>query len=119
MSKHSTRLALGIAMSLSAAALHAQAETRKPAVAKFDVRDVAYMTCGEAWDASGASSDKVIALVKSMAGYSLGKRQMAFPDTKEAGAAVGTMIKERCAASPDESLLSIVDRSIRDHLKPR
>lgn len=82
-----------------------------------DIAKVAYLTCAEAWERAGQSDEKIIKMIKSMAGYSLAKRHLSFPNTKEDGIAVGNMIKERCSSNPDESLLSIVDRSLRDHLK--
>lgn len=113
---NTTLHAICLAACLCGAAANSWAQTAKPAP-RLDIRDVAYLTCSEAWERSGRSSEQVIVMIKSMAGYSLARRNATFPDTQEAGAAVGTLIKDRCAANPDESLLSIVDRSIRDHVK--
>lgn len=78
------------------------------------IQEVAWMTCAEAWERAGRSDARAIGIVKAMAGYSLSRRGLALPDTREAGSRLGALIKERCAASHGELLLSIVDRSVRE-----
>ena len=62
------------------------AVTIQPAWAKTpQFEDIAYYTCTEAWEASSKSDKKFVEFALVLANYSVEKRNITFPDRKEAG----------------------------------
>lgn len=73
------------------------------------------LTVREAWQLSGQDYGRFSNMVQSMVNLSLQKRGMIMPDTTAAGQELGTMIRQRAEADPNQLLYSVVDSSVRDY----
>lgn len=124
------RLAAGLVMagmSVAAVAQEAQQGQQKP------VRDPAAVSVGgaesgaahswttdqlvtsmvhEAWVLSGRNEDQFFDMVKELAAMSAQKRGVTLPETADAGAKAGAMIKKEARKDPDQLLYAVVDRAV-------
>ena len=55
----------------------------------------------------------MLAIVVTPAKISLANRNLAMPNTREAGVDAGTGIAQECKADPDALLFAIVDKQVR------
>ncbi len=83
---------------------------------KFD--KIAHLSCKEAWIQADKSVDKAFAMIETMTVYLLKQRTQQFPDDQEAGNKFGKGIDARCKSDPDQLMLSAVDGSLREVLRP-
>ena len=71
------------------------------------------LTCEQAWIASGKAYAPMIEIVKTLARLSLANRNLAFPNTRDAGIDAGRGIADDCKADPHALLFAIVDKHFR------
>ena len=71
------------------------------------------LTCAQAWAAAHKSYAEVVPIVKTLAKVSLVNRNLALPNTREAGLDAGKGIADDCKADPDALLFAIVDKHVR------
>ena len=69
-------------------------------------------TVHEAWLLSGRNEDQFFDMVKELAAMSAEKRGLTLPETPEAGAKAGAMIKRKARKDPDQLLYAVVDRAV-------
>jgi hypothetical protein len=74
---------------------------------------IVHMSCVEAWQHSGENTQNVVAMIEVLAEHSLSVRQIAFPDTEDAGRRLGDLIEKGCDESPHNLLYNEVDKGIR------
>ena len=91
-----------------------QAAGNPPTADELTVAEVLPLSCAQVWAIYGEREGLVVEIVKAMAGTSVETRGLTFPQTEEAGAALGTRILEGCEADRDELLYAIVDRGVRE-----
>ena len=70
-------------------------------------------TVHEAWVASGRNEDRFFSMVQQCAELSARNRDIALPDTAEAGEKFGAWIKKEARKDPDQLLYVVVDRAVR------
>ena len=64
--------------------------------------------------------DNATEMIKMLGEFSLGKRDLTFPEDEELGRRLGELIKASCTEEPDELLFNAVDKSLRRLLaKPK
>lgn len=69
-------------------------------------------TVHEAWVLSGRNEDQFFDMVKELAAMSAQKRGLTLPETADAGAKAGQMIKKEARKDPDQLLYAVVDRAV-------
>ena len=69
-------------------------------------------TVHEAWVLSGRNEDQFFDMVKELAAMSAQKRGLTLPETADAGAKAGAMIKHEARKDPDQLLYAVVDRAV-------
>lgn len=69
-------------------------------------------TVHEAWVLSGRNEDQFFDMVKELAAMSAQKRGLTLPETADAGAKAGAMIKKEARKDPDQLLYAVVDKAI-------
>ena len=69
-------------------------------------------TVHEAWVLSGRNEDQFFDMVKELAAMSAQKRGLTLPETADAGAKAGAMIKKEARKDPDQLLYAVVDRAV-------
>ena len=69
-------------------------------------------TVHEAWVMSGRNEDQFFDMVKELAAMSAQKRGLTLPETADAGAKAGAMIKREARKDPDQLLYAVVDRAV-------
>ena len=69
-------------------------------------------TVHEAWVLSGRNEDQFFDMVKELAAMSAQKRGLTLPETADAGAKAGALIKKEARKDPDQLLYAVVDRAI-------
>jgi hypothetical protein len=106
--------AMAGAESTAGAAPTRQAVGNTPTPDELTVSEVLPLSCAQVWAIYGEREGLVVEIVKAMAGTSVETRGLTFPQTEEAGAALGTRILEGCEADRDELLYAIVDRGVRE-----
>ena len=70
-------------------------------------------TVHEAWVLSGRNEDQFFQMVRTLATMSAEKRGLTLPETDEAGAKAGAMIKRRAKKDPDQLLYAVVDAAVK------
>ncbi|MEO1249504.1 MAG: hypothetical protein AAFW76_06645, partial [Pseudomonadota bacterium] len=53
--------------------------TPSPAQETYEFDDIVYLSCAEAWQESGELVENAISMIKTMAQFSLDKRQLSVP----------------------------------------
>lgn len=71
------------------------------------------LTCAQAWAVAGKTYGPMLAIVTTLAKVSLANRELAFPNTREAGMDAGTGIAQDCKADPQALLYAVVDKHVR------
>ena len=71
-------------------------------------------TVHEAWVMSGRNEDQFFDMVKELAAMSAQKRGLTLPETADAGAKTGALIKKEARKDPDQLLYAVVDRAVRE-----
>ncbi|GAC1360154.1 MAG: hypothetical protein NVSMB3_07980 [Acidobacteriaceae bacterium] len=69
-------------------------------------------TVHQAWVLSGRNEDQFFDMVKELAAMSAQKRGLTLPETAEAGAKAGAMIKRLARKDPDQLLYAVVDTAV-------
>lgn len=70
-------------------------------------------TVHEAWVLSGRNEDQFFQMVRTLASMSAEKRGLTLPETDEAGAKAGQMIKRNARKDPDQLLYAVVDAAVK------
>lgn len=89
------------------------------ATANLKMVELMPLTCAQAWAVSGKDYSELYRMVAALATVSLANRDLAFPNTKEAGMDAGIGIAKDCKADPQGLLFGIVDKHVRRLATPR
>lgn len=111
---------MGAALCCALAAVPAKAQTTAApstttASTGADIPDaeLVTLTVHEAWVASGRNEDKFFDMVKRLAEMSAKHRSLTLPETAEAGAKAGALIKASAKRDNDQLLYAVVDHAVR------
>ena len=80
---------------------------------EIPIDQIVTKTVHDAWGASGRNEDKFFSMVQQCAELSARNRDIALPDTAEAGEKFGAWIKKEARKDPDQLLYVVVDRAVR------
>jgi YmgD protein len=93
----------------------AQSRAARPAnvAPALTATDALPLTCAQAWAKAHRDYGRMLSVVVTLARVSLANRDLAFPNSRDAGIDVGKGIAEDCKADPDALLFAIVDKHVR------
>jgi hypothetical protein len=100
------------------AAPQAESEPATTTAQNWTIDQVVTDTVSDAWHQGGETEAGFFAIVKTMAQVAAQKRDVALPDSSEAGRRMGQYIKQQARLDHQQLLYPIVDKAVRMVGKP-
>lgn len=111
-------IALAYPVSLLAAPQAQSAPADAASTQNWTIDQVVTDTVSDAWHQGGETEAGFFAIVKTMAQFAAQKRDVALPDSREAGRRMGQYIKQQARLDHQQLLYPIVDKAVRMVGKP-
>ena len=106
-------IALAYPVSLLAAPQAQSAPADTASTQNWTIDQVVTDTVSDAWHQGGETEAGFFAIVKTMAQFAAQKRDVALPDSRDAGRRMGQYIKQQARLDHQQLLYPIVDKAVR------